>query len=311
MRRSVRPKAETPGTSISQRTPREQSFGMGFGLTATFFLVCVTVWPGSSFAAERDSLADPIWAMESQQRVLYEKIAPAVVFISQGASMGSGFFVTEDGLAVTNAHVVGRAEEVQVVLRDGRRFTAKVVERAGDDIDLALIQVPVRPTHSVEIGGFSDLRVGSWVASVSHSAGGIWTFSVGMVSNIYPSELNTPIFQTQIPLNPGASGGPVFDRRGRVVGVLTSGVTNANAINFAIRTDAAFRLFPRLAESGPCLVITAPVGVPVFVNDRMAGKGPRVIIPAESGDYEVFAVIKGEMKRKTVSFPETREITFD
>ncbi len=257
------------------------------------------------------SAPDPLAAIEARQQALFEKIAPSVIYISQGNSLGSGFFVSDDGLALTNAHVVGKAKEVDVVLRDGRHAKAKVLELAGDNIDLALIQVPLKSTVPLPLAGFSNLRIGSWVASVGHSAGGIWTYSTGMVSNIYPSEMDEPVFQTQIPINPGASGGPVFNRHGQVVGVVTSGMSSANSINFAIRSDTAVRMFEKLSAHCDCLTITAPAGIPVFVNNQMVGKGPRIVLPVEAGTFEIFAVIQGKMNKKKITFPATRSIALE
>lgn len=255
--------------------------------------------------------ADPIAQIEAHQQALFKKIVPSVVFISQGQTMGSGFFVSEDGLILTNAHVVGRAESVEVVLRDGRRLKAKVLQRAGDDIDLALLQVPLTQTPALTLAGFSELQIGSWVAAIGHSAGGIWSFTTGMVSNIYTGELDEPVFQTQIPIRPGASGGPVFDRHGRVVGVITSGIKDSSAINFAIRTDTAVRIFEQLGNACECLTISAPAGVPIFVNQKMIGKGPRVVLPVQPGNFEVFAVIQGEMKRHNIKFPQTKAVSLE
>jgi S1-C subfamily serine protease len=131
-----------------------------------------------------------------------------------------------------------------------------------------------------------------------------------MVSNIYRDGTDRPVFQTQIPLNPGNSGGPIFDRDGQVVGVLTSGIKDANAINFSISIEVARRSLPALARLSDSLVINAPANVPVFVDNVVAGKGPRVVVPATPGTtYQVFAIIDGQMKRAEVRFPDVRELT--
>lgn len=254
---------------------------------------------------------NPLAAMEAVEQQLFEGVAPSVVFISRGSSMGSGFFVTKDGLALTNAHVVGKAEQVKVVLHDGQKLTAEVVERAPNDIDLALIQVPVDSAAPLDLAGFDDLRVGSWVGSVGHGAGGVWTFTKGMVSNIYPAEKSRPIFQTQIPLNPGASGGPVFDRKGRVVGVVTAGIVDTNAVNFAIRAHVALTSLEKLADNCRCLTVEAPEGIPIFLNGKMIGKGPRVLVSISEGEHEVFSIIKGKKKTKTIEYPETTRVTLE
>jgi len=251
---------------------------------------------------------DPIAALEQQRQQLFEAHAPSVVFIGAGDGFGSGFFVSADGLVLTNAHVVGKNDQVDVILHDGRRLRGKVVERGLDDLDLALVSIAVPDTVPIPIGEPGALRVGNWVASIGHGRGGVWTFTEGMVSNIYPAGSERPVFQTQIPLNPGNSGGPILDRNGRVVGIVTAGLTDSNAINFAIPIDAALRGLPRLSDLASCLVITAPAGVAVFVDGKMAGKGPRVVVPAQNKTYEIFAVIDGQMRRQRATYPKIRKV---
>ena len=214
------------------------------------------------------SPADPLETIERAEQALFRRIAPSVAFIADSRGFGSGFVVGADGLLLTNAHVVGEAKTVKVVLHDGRALVGKVLARAPDKLDLALVQVDARDLVPLELGGLADLKVGSFAASVGHGKGGIWTFNTGMVSNIYPAgDASRPVFQTQIPLNPGSSGGPVFDRFGRVVGVVTAGMTDSNSINFAIKIDVALASFPELAPAcSACLTVMAPAGVPVFLE---------------------------------------------
>lgn len=252
--------------------------------------------------------ADALAAVEARQQEIFDRIAPSVVFITAEGGFGSGFFVAADGLVLTNRHVVGKVPEVSVILHDGRTVAGQVVERAANEIDLALVRVPVEnvPALSLEVPG--DLRIGSWVASVGHARGGAWAFNVGLVSNIYPVGSDRPVFQTQIPLAPGSSGGPVVDKGGRVVGIVTAGIEGAGAINFAIRSDVALRTLQGLASLCACIVIEAPAGTPVFVDGRMAGVGPRVVIAAAARSYEISAVVAGQMKREKVRFPEQRSV---
>ena len=244
---------------------------------------------------------------EQFQQALFERVASSVVFISNGRGFGSGFFVDNNGLVLTNAHVVGRGDKVTVVLRDGRRFEAPVVRRAANDVDLALVRVPVTGTVALSLSSVDRVRVGSWAASIGHGEGGIWTFNTGIVSNIYPSGAERPVIQTQIPLNPGASGGPVLDLQGRVIGVVTAGIERAQAINFAIKADYALQHFPELAGSN--LVISAPAGVPVFVDGVHVGVGPSLQVPVQAGVHDVMAVIRGHMVKQRVEFPATRAVT--
>lgn len=255
---------------------------------------------------------DPLAAIEAHQQKLFEKVAPAVVLISTGDGFGSGFFVSRDGLILTNQHVVENRAQVEVVLYDGRKLTGTVVERGADKVDVALVQVPLADTLALPLGSIADVRVGSWVGAIGHGKGAIWTFNTGMVSNIYPEGAERPVFQTQIPLNPGNSGGPIFDRQGRVVGLVTSGIMSAQAINFGIGMEVARKVLSKLATSCECLTLLAPAGVPIFVEGTMVGVGPRVVFPVgEKKTVEVFAVIAGKMKKGKVTYPATREVKLE
>jgi len=276
-------------------------------VVSTFLFV--TTGAGNLRAQEPVEPPQPLTERQKFRERLFDRTAESVVFIVREDSMGSGFFVSNDGLALTNRHVVGDRDEVEVVLHSGEKRTAKVVERAEDDLDLALIRVPVESSEPLTLGGVENLQVGSWVASVGHGMGGVWTFTKGMVSNIYPSGKDRPVFQTQIPLNPGASGAPIIDAAGYVVGIVTSGLVDSNSINFAIRSDVAVRTFDRLHESCRCVVLEAPEGVPIFVDGETVGQGPKVVVSVgREQTLEVFAVIDGEMHETEISYPETSRL---
>jgi len=259
-------------------------------------------------------LAHTLWAqnplkeIEQQQQQLFEKVAPSVVFVSNGHGFGSGFFINDEGLILTNQHVIGNSKKLTVVLHDGRKVAASFVEKASDNVDLALIKVDLGKVTPLDIYSRKLIKVGSWVGSIGHGEGGIWTFNTGMISNIYPNGNSRPVFQTQIPLNPGNSGGPIFNRDGDVVGIVTSGLIDSNNINFGIRIDHAVRYLEAIAKNGSNLTIKAPAGVPIFVNGQMAGKGPKIVIDAKNSDYIVFAVIKGKMKKVEFTYPNKKII---
>lgn len=181
---------------------------------------------------------DPLELLEREQEEVFGRAAPAVVLITREGGSGSGFFVTSDGLVLTNLHVVGGAGRVRVVLSDGRILEGAVVERAAEGVDLALVRVPVADAPVLPLGGTGTLRVGAWAASVGHGGGTAWTFTAGMISNLR-SLGGRPFIQVQMPLRPGASGGPLLDRQGRAVGVITAGTRDVEGISFAIPADAA------------------------------------------------------------------------
>lgn len=251
---------------------------------------------------------DPLAALEAAQQQIFVRLAPSVVFIHTKAGFGSGFIVSRDGLVLTNAHVVEGQTTVGVVTNDGQKLTGTVLERAAK-ADLALVQLPLAKTEPIPLGDSDALRVGAWVGAIGHGRGAIWTFNVGMVSNIYPAETGRPVFQTQIPLNPGASGGPIFDRKGQAIGVVTAKLSDAEAINFGIKIDVALRELKALAARCECLVVVAPEGVPVLIDGVMRGTGPRVVAPTSVGPHEVVVVVKDKRRRFTLQFPEQRSVT--
>jgi serine protease Do len=248
-------------------------------------------------------------ALEREQLALYDRIAPSVVYIQSSDSAGSGFVVGHEGLILTNAHVVGKADVVDVIRFDGQRRKGRVVERAASTVDLALIDMGKHDLPSLTLS-LQELRIGTWAGAIGHGLALTWTFTSGMISNIYPSSepKQKGVFQTQIPVNPGNSGGPIFDRHGAVLGILTSGIKDAQAVNFAIRAQRAIEVLPRLRDACECLVILAPDGVDVYVDGAVAGKGPKVTAPVSAGRHEIIVIVDGKARTQTVSYPTVRRV---
>lgn len=273
-------------------------------MRAALVLVTLVAVVGSGRSAHGDVLAD----QEDAQVKLFAKVAPAVIVIGDDRSMGTGFFVTDDGLALTAAHVVEGKRTVDVVLHGGKRTRAKVVE-VSTDVDLALIMVSVdHAPRTLPLASRSDQRVGQWVGAVGHGLGGVWAFTTGMVSNLYEAKHGAAIVQTQIPLNPGNSGGPIFDRTGRVVAVVSKGATNASSLNVGVHVADAFMVFDQLLPQCDCLAIDVAAGTAVFVDDELAGKGPRVLARPSPGTHTVSAVIDGKQIERKIRFPVERRV---
>lgn len=239
---------------------------------------------------------------EQHQRELYQAIAPAVVHITTMQGEGSGFFISAKGLILTNAHVVGKNPKIEVRLYDGRLFQGQVVERARDTIDLALLQIKAdKPLPFLPIVGGPRPEPGAFAASVGHGAGAVWTFNTGIISNVYIGKKGDRVMQTQIPLNPGNSGGPIVDARGRVVGLVTAGITQANSINFAIPIERAVASLPLLATHSACIKVLSPAGAQVFVDGqlRQSTKGVLAILP-DGETHEIMVVFGGKMQKRQI-----------
>ncbi len=196
-------------------------------------------------ATAPDARPDGLATLEEEQTALFEHVAPAVVVIRSGDARSAGFAVAP-GLVVTAAHAIRGDRTVGVNLYDGRAVRGEVIALAPDGLDLALVRIPATPARLLELGSSAAVRTGSLVAVVGHGEGLLWSLSTGLVSNAEPVGPDAALLALQIPLRPGASGGPVVDRSGRVVGVVAQG---AGGIAFAVRADAVRRAFPELAAA--------------------------------------------------------------
>ncbi len=169
--------------------------------------------------------------------------------------VGSGFIITADGTILTNAHVVADASEVTVRLTDKRELKAKVI---GVDrrTDVAVVKVEATGLPTVKIGDPSRLKVGEWVAAIGSPFGLENTVTAGIVSakhRALPSENYVPFIQTDVAVNPGNSGGPLFNMAGEVVGInsqIYSRTGGYMGLSFAIPIDTAMKIKDDLVAYG-------------------------------------------------------------
>src|SRR5262245_36550035 len=152
---------------------------------------------------------------------------------------GSGFIITPDGYALTNSHVVAGRAKLTATTHDGDRID---VETIGDDpaTDLALIRLSARDLPVCALGDSGALRVGQLVIAIGNPLGFESTVSTGVVSALGRSmrsqhgRLIESVIQHTAPLNPGNSGGPLVDSRGRVAGVKTAVIFMALGLGYAV-----------------------------------------------------------------------------
>ena len=173
----------------------------------------------------------------------------------QNNSLGSGFIISTDGFVLTNAHVVESAEEITVKLNDKREFKAKVI---GSDkrTDIALIKIEATGLPAVRFGDPAKLKVGEWVIAIGSPFGFENTVTAGIVSakgRSLPQENFVPFIQTDAAVNPGNSGGPLFNMRGEVIGInsqIYSRTGGFMGLSFAIPIDVANDIASQLKTTG-------------------------------------------------------------
>ncbi|MBE0624998.1 MAG: DegQ family serine endoprotease [Burkholderiales bacterium] len=170
-------------------------------------------------------------------------------------SLGSGFIISADGYILTNAHVVDGADEITVRLIDKREFKAKVIG-ADKRTDVALIRIDASGLPVVKLGDPNKLKVGEWVLAIGSPFGFDNTVTAGIVSGkarSLPQENLVPFIQTDAAVNPGNSGGPLFNLRGEVVGInsqIYSRTGGYMGLSFAIPIDIALDVQSQLRSTG-------------------------------------------------------------
>jgi len=170
-------------------------------------------------------------------------------------SLGSGFIISEDGYVVTNAHVIKDATEIVVQLTDRRQLKAELVGK-DTTIDIALLKVDASGLPTVEIGDPDGLEVGEWVVAIGSPFGFENSVTAGIVSakgRSLPSDNYVNFIQTDVAVNPGNSGGPLFNMAGDVVGINAQIFSRSGGfmgLSFAIPIDLAMEAVGQLREHG-------------------------------------------------------------
>ena len=240
-----------------------------------FSCFCVLSWPSASlaFGQTAQELRGLQLLEDIQQTItsLAERITPTVVNITpireipQGQGFqrrapfaqgsGSGVIIREDGIIVTNNHVVGEdATEADVRLSDKSNIIAQVIGR-DKETDIAVLKIQSdRKFSAAHFGDSNALKVGQWVLAVGNPMGLDRTVTLGVISGIGRERLNLSRYenfiQTDAAINPGNSGGPLFNLRGEVVGINTAIIHMAQGIGFSIPADMVSRVVDQLVSQG-------------------------------------------------------------
>jgi serine protease Do len=210
---------------------------------------------------------------------------------------GSGFIVSDDGYILTNAHVVENADIVTVRMTDRREYKAKVV---GTDkqTDIAVLKIAAKSLPTVKLGRSADANVGEWVVAIGSPFGFENSVSAGIVSakaRSLPDASYTQFLQTDVAVNPGNSGGPLFNLAGEVIGInsqIYSRTGGFQGISFAIPVETALSVKDQIVKHGK--VTRGRIGVTVqevnatlaesFGLDRPRGALVSAIEPGAPGE---------------------------
>lgn len=245
--------------------------------------------------------ADDDAALDAFSRVVItvaEQLRPAVVNLrgTQGrGGSGSGVFFTPDGFLLTNHHVVQGQQQVRVRLHDGRELPGRVVG-ADPWTDLAVVQAEASDAPYAQFGDSAALRVGQLVVAIGSPYGFESTVTAGVLSALgrtlrsVSGHLVDNVIQTDAALNPGNSGGPLLDGRGRVIGINTAIIQPAQGICFAIPVNAAKHILPQLMQHGR--VVRGYLGLHGR-NAPLPRRLAREFELTQSGAVEVIAVESG------------------
>ena len=168
---------------------------------------------------------------------------------------GTGFFVTTDGYMLTNHHVVAGADKITVTLNDRTELDATLVG-SDERSDVAVLKVTGKKFPALPIGDSNSLKVGEPVLAIGSPFGFDYSASAGIVSaksRNFSRETSVPFIQTDVALNPGNSGGPLFNQRGEVIGInsrIFSGTGGYMGLSFSIPIDAAMEVYEQLKTNG-------------------------------------------------------------
>jgi Do/DeqQ family serine protease len=213
--------------------------------------------------------------------------------------LGSGVIVSPEGHILTNHHVIEDADDIEVVLSDGRKALAKVIG-TDPDTDLALLQVPFNNLPAIVLGQLQDLQVGDVVLAIGNPFGVGQTVTSGIVSALGRTQLGINTFenfiQTDAAINPGNSGGALVDANGHLMGINTAIYSRSGGsmgIGFAIPISTAKQVMQDLLENGK--VVRGWIGVePQNLSAELAESFQ--LVPLEKGELFAGVVITGVLQ---------------
>ena len=199
--------------------------------------------------------------------------SPTVVSVSRRGGSGSGVIIRRDGIILTNAHVVGDAGLVEILLADGRRLQGRVAGR-DPTVDIAVVRVEAQDLPAAPTGDSDRLEVGQSAIAIGNPLGLERTVTSGVISAVNRSPRGFELgglIQTDAAINPGNSGGPLLDSRGNVIGINTAVLQGTSGLGFAVPINLAASVAQQVLTSGS--VRRAYVGIyPRDIDPELAAQ---------------------------------------
>ncbi len=271
-------------------------------LAAVPVTAIVTDNSGSSFVSKAVDLVGSAVVRIDTERTITRRIDPffgdeAMTGLSQQQlvrGQGSGFIIDREGIVLTNAHVVDRADKVTVILKDGRSLEGKV-QGVDPVTDLAVVKISGAKNLPIAKLGDSDLiKVGDWAIAVGNPFGLDNTVTLGIVSTLKRASATVGMtdkrldfIQTDAAINPGNSGGPLLNANGEVIGINTAIRADAMGIGFAIPINKAKTVSTQLARgekvSHPYLGVQMVTLTPEIAAENNSDPNALFQIPAING----------------------------
>jgi serine protease Do len=241
----------------------------------SFLILIATLiggWQGAIFSSTgtggyreifiRDEIDSDALTMQEISAAGNRVVVAISVKTEKGGGVGTGIVMTEDGYIITNSHVVNGATEIVVQMYDGAKYRAELIGESEID-DLAIIKIEARGLETAKFGSSSNALVGDRVVVIGHPAGMEfgWTSTFGRLSAINRDVKiretdgtlikKMTLIQTDANVNSGNSGGPMFNDRGEVIGIITLKLAgDYEGLGFAIPIDTAMPLLTALKETG-------------------------------------------------------------
>lgn len=242
-------------------------------------------------------------ASQVSARTIAASAQPAVVLITSldtsGAARGrgSGFFVSSDGLFITNYHVIEEASSLEVTLATGEVFDNVYLVTTDPRRDLAILKIPIEGQRHLKLGSDSQAAVGDPVYAVGNPLGLEGTFSNGIISSIR-TDGGVRLLQITAPISPGSSGGPLLNSVGEVIGVTTAFMREGQNVNWAVpvryvRPLLATGETPRRFSSVSAPSISSPSARP------NSGRSPAAWVAVEqpAGTYGILSAVEPSSRR--------------